>query len=313
MSTFRPTFPSSFSFALVLLLPCFFLISACDSGGTSENPSAGGGEPGDGDDSSTSIAVSADEVAQSITFSLGNTIGGLSNEIFDAGLFFEIDGSLERSTGCDYTSETETFECFKSSNGSAGPANSWVLEREYLIQFFEFTPSGPIPVRDPSSADSMSLTVDDGVGGVDTDQLSVDYTMLFSEWGLSRTRSGDYRVTLPGGSSGRRITSTYSGREVSRFRNGDIFLNGTTDLIYRPPTNDTDAGLLLGSLQGIYDVTITTVNESGTINERRSVDVEFEATFTENGAEFSFTGESDFSGQSYSFNPSTGVLSTGSQ
>ena len=309
--------------SLVLLIPFFFLVTACDSGGTSENTSSGGNQPGDGD-SSTSIEVTANETAESIVTSLGETTGGFSNEIVDASIFFESDDpssskstspiskSLDRSWRCDYSSQNENWDCKMASVGSGGPVNQSTLEREYTLQFFEISPSGATPVRKPTSADSMTLSVDDGSGSFNTDRLDVNYQMFFAEWALADAPNGEYNITLLGGSAGRSLSSTFTGREVSRFRDAETFITDATDLVYRLGTSTTDGRFVSGSIEGLHDVTIRTVDETGTTDRTRDIEVDFKATFSESGASISFTGDSNFSGNSFSFDPSTGTLSQGS-
>lgn len=333
MATFPSTssrpFSNSLSLALALLLPCFFFLSACDSGGTSGGPSgdpSGETGPDDGNSDDVAISVSSAEVAQSIVASLGKVSGGIHYEISDASTFFEAQDltptnspasskSLERSFRCDYNGDVPAqtldyyWECGMATVGSSDQIASSTIERDYIVQFFETTPSGPSPVRESTSADSMALRVDDGSGILETGPLRVRYQMRSSAWGLTPDEDGDYNVTLLTSTAGRSITSTYTGRDQSRFRNGDTYVYESSNLVYRPGTSSTEASIVSGSVKGIHDVTITTVNETGTVNERRSIDVEFEAIFSGDQAEVNFIGGSDFVGEEFSFDPSTGILS----
>jgi len=263
-------------------------------------------------DEGDELVVTPEETAEAIAFSTAEETGGAAESFADAAVLLtngtsssSFDGlakSITRDRSCTYDDTEMIWSCDFSVVGSAGRLDSINVERSSRVQFFD----GDTPVARPADADSMTFGIVSGSGLIQTPRIDNSHALLSTTWALARTpASNEFAIYLLSPPAGRDVSEEFVGPRRSRTREAQIRKTGARGLLWRSgnPGRPID-----GTLEGTYAATVEIERATGDL-VTRSVDVAYTITFSEDGAEITFTGGGErFAGQSFSFDIETGTL-----
>jgi len=262
------------------------------------------------DDSDDETVVTAEETAESIATAVSEDTGGTLSDLSDAAGFLQTGVSSNQTANqtakvftqennCSYSTETRVWLCSVAVNGSNARIDTASFEREYRLQFF----SGETTIRRPADADSMTFGVVSGRGELVTTSVDNSHDLLPTTWSLARTGDGTLRVELLSAPAGRNANETFTGNIRQRIRNAEVRKTRADGLVVRE-----GSGVIAGTLEGTYDATVDITRADDSV-VTRTINAEYVITFTDSGAEITFTGGIErFNGESFSFDRTTGVV-----
>jgi hypothetical protein len=288
MTLSRTLFHPVLAATLVLLL----VLTGCDSTGPS----------------SDAPEVSADETAEMIAVTLAEENGGTADDVASADLYATnlqtgskaISRSYSRD--CSYSDADQLWSCDVSASRTSNRIDA-SFSRSVEVQFLDA--SGQ-PQRnyteDGETAASLVYTILDGSGSFESPRMSTEHTIPASgndasSWTIDGPGSG---VLTINGAGSRETSATRTGRRGSRVRSATLTSQVSDVLLER------GSGIQGGTIAGTYDAEIVLTNDAGE-EFSRSISVEYEATFSNDTVEITFTGGGErFNGRSFEFSSATG-------
>jgi hypothetical protein len=275
---------------IVSVFLLLILFAGCDSGG--------------GLDESDDPTITADETAESIAYALAESTGGTADELGDAAAIAGGAGSskakdVSRTITRTYDDSERVWTYTVEVSGSRARIDTVNFSRSYRVQFF----AGNEAVRLPADADSMTFDVVEGRGLFQTSRIDNSHELVPATWALSEAPNEERRITLLSAEAGRDVTEQFTGARRSRSREATVRKTRVEGLVHREGD-----GLVAGTIEGTYDADVEIERADGrTVS--RSVSVTYVATFSEDGAEITFTGGGErFSGDTFTFDQTTGEL-----